>query len=60
MTTYLPPLTDGWTSVSDTKAKRSGKLVCGICGKNVEQAKWIPVFVCPDSKCLNSEERYYD
>ena len=46
--------------MSDTKPKRSGKLTCGICGKNVEQAKWIPVFVCPDSKCLNSEERYYD
>jgi hypothetical protein len=40
--------------------KRSGHLRCGICGKNLRQAQWVPMFVCPDSNCANSEEHLYD
>jgi hypothetical protein len=58
MTTYSPPLTDGWTSVSDTKPKRSGKLKCGMCGKEVVIGKWTKLAFCPDSGCVNSEEAY--
>jgi phage FluMu protein Com len=36
--------------------KRSGVLRCGVCGKALKQATWVPMFVCPDSKCINSEE----
>lgn len=60
MTTYSPPQTVGLISVSDTKPARSGKIKCGMCGKAVVIGKWTNLAFCPDSKCVNSEERYYD
>jgi uncharacterized CHY-type Zn-finger protein len=48
-------------SKKETKQpKRSGHLKCGVCGKHLQQAKWVSMFVCPDSNCVNSEEHLYD
>jgi hypothetical protein len=46
--------------MSDTKAKRSGKITCGMCGKPVVIGKWVKLMFCPDSLCVNSEELYLD
>lgn len=41
-------------------AQRSGNLTCGICGKRLKQATWVPMFVCVDNNCPNGEEHLYD
>jgi hypothetical protein len=41
-------------------AKKSGKIKCGICGKEVVIGTWLKLMFCPDSKCGNSEEHYLD
>lgn len=60
MTTYQQQPTAGLISVSDTKPARTGKIKCGMCGKEVVTGKWVKLMFCPDSQCVNSEERYYD
>lgn len=39
---------------------KTGRITCALCGKFVKQANHIAAFVCPDPKCANSEERYYE
>lgn len=40
--------------------KRSGKLKCGACGKEVVIGLYMKSMAfCPDDKCINSEEQYY-
>jgi hypothetical protein len=46
--------------MSDTKPARSGTIKCGACGKSVVIGKWVKLMFCPDSLCVNSEERYND
>lgn len=45
---------------TEAQPKRTGRLTCGVCGKALKQAQWFAGFVCPDSRCVNSEERYYE
>ena len=39
---------------------RSGRIKCGICGKEAVIGKWTKLAFCPDSQCPNSEEHYLD
>lgn len=43
-----------------TQSQKTGYITCGVCGKRAIQATWIAAFVCPDPKCVNSEERWYE
>lgn len=51
---------EGRLMTTTSKPKRTGVITCGVCGNALIQANHFPAFVCPDPKCVNSEERWYE
>lgn len=45
---------------TDKAPQRSGKIRCGACGKDVITGTWVKLMFCPDAKCINSEENYFN
>lgn len=48
------------TTQTDSKSQRSGRMTCGVCGKEVVIGVWIKLAFCPDATCINSEENYFN